>query len=164
MKGRLYPGQVPVSLSMYKSSYTTDFKDFTTYTPHLENPEEQQRVEIQLRQKQFCPNLPTSASMLMKGYPAFKDSQTTAGDLEPCTFSQEVAQKALPSQPMVCTRECCPCLNPQKNPEFNTSYEYKRLPKPTELNYPLPKIGELRDRLTHNSLQIRNLSRFDRVP
>ncbi|XP_020834735.1 protein SPMIP9 isoform X3 [Phascolarctos cinereus] len=40
MEGMLYPSQAPLVLSMYKSSYMADYKDFSNYTPHLENPEE----------------------------------------------------------------------------------------------------------------------------
>ncbi|XP_020834733.1 protein SPMIP9 isoform X2 [Phascolarctos cinereus] len=145
MEGMLYPSQAPLVLSMYKSSYMADYKDFSNYTPHLENPEEQRKIEAQLRQKEFCPPVAPSTSMLMKGYPAFRDPQMTAKDLGPCAFCQELAQKVPQAQPRICPSDYYPSLDPKKIPEYKTRYQFKRFLKPLELNYLLPEIGGHRE-------------------
>ncbi|XP_068957057.1 protein SPMIP9 [Petaurus breviceps papuanus] len=145
MEGMLYHSQAPLSLSMYKSSYMADYKDFSNYTSHLKNPEEQRRAEVQLRQKEFCPPVPSSTSMMMKGYPAFRGPKMTAKDLQPSAFSQELAQKAPQAQPRICPNDYYPYLDPKRMSERPTRYESKRFPKPLELNYSLPETGEQRE-------------------
>ncbi|XP_056669065.1 testis-expressed sequence 37 protein [Monodelphis domestica] len=80
----MFPGQAPVSLSMYKSSYMADFKDFSNYQIPWKSPEEQIRVESQLRIKEFCtPGVRVPADLLAKGYPTAKDVQVPAQGLGP---------------------------------------------------------------------------------
>ncbi|XP_074053295.1 protein SPMIP9 isoform X1 [Macrotis lagotis] len=140
-----YPGQAPVSLSMYKSSYMVDYKDFTNFKPYLANSVEQLRAEVQLRQKEFCQPSSQSKNMPMNGPPTFRDSSGTTEDQKPVNSNQQQGPMDPQGQPRILPGNFNPSLDTQQTPADKPRYESKKFPKPLDINYPLPEMGENRE-------------------
>ncbi|XP_069351448.1 protein SPMIP9 [Eulemur rufifrons] len=81
MSGVVYPGQAPVDLDIYQSSYMIDYKPYGKYKYSRVTPQEQVKLEAQLRQKEFYRPTPSPNPKLADGYPAFKRIHMTAKDL-----------------------------------------------------------------------------------
>ncbi|XP_012629800.1 protein SPMIP9 [Microcebus murinus] len=81
MSGVVYPGQAPVDLDTYQSSYMIDYKPYGKHKYSRITPQEQAKLQAQLRQKEFYRPVPSPNPTLADGYPAFKRVHMTAKDL-----------------------------------------------------------------------------------
>ncbi|XP_058523382.1 testis-expressed sequence 37 protein isoform X2 [Ochotona princeps] len=76
----LYPGQVPVELDMYQSSYMIDYKPYGKHRYSMVTPQEV-KLDAQLRDQEFSRPTPSPNPKLSDGYSAFKRPHMTARDL-----------------------------------------------------------------------------------
>ncbi|XP_020044044.2 protein SPMIP9 [Castor canadensis] len=81
MAGVVYPRQAPVDLDMYQSSYMVDYKPYGKHKYSKAMPEEQGKLDMQLRDREFFRPIPSPNPKLEDGYPAFKRPHMTAKDL-----------------------------------------------------------------------------------
>ncbi|XP_053444079.1 testis-expressed sequence 37 protein [Nycticebus coucang] len=81
MAGVVYPRQAPVDLDIYQSSYMIDYKPYGKHKYSRVSPQEQVKVQVQLRQKEFHRPIPNPNPKLADGYLAFKRPHMTAKDL-----------------------------------------------------------------------------------
>ncbi|XP_024408133.1 protein SPMIP9 [Desmodus rotundus] len=81
MAGVVYPRQAPVDLDMYQSSYMVNYKPYGKHKYSRVTPQEQVKVETQLREKEFYKFIPSPNPRLEEGYPAFKRPYMNAKDL-----------------------------------------------------------------------------------
>ncbi|XP_059113912.1 testis-expressed sequence 37 protein isoform X1 [Peromyscus eremicus] len=70
-----------VDLDIYQSSYMVDYKPFTKHKYSRVTPQEQAKLDTQLRNKEFYRPMPNPNPKLEDGYPAFKRPYMTARDL-----------------------------------------------------------------------------------
>uniref|UniRef100_A0A8C3W295 Sperm microtubule inner protein 9 n=1 Tax=Catagonus wagneri TaxID=51154 RepID=A0A8C3W295_9CETA len=111
MAGVVYPRQAPVDLDIYQSSYMVDYKPYGKHKYVRVTPEEQTKLDTQLRNKEFYRPAPIASPKLEDGYLAFQRGHMTAKDLGLPGF--------FPSQDHVTTAEdeggfisTCPTLYP----------------------------------------------------
>nr|XP_020749098.1 testis-expressed sequence 37 protein isoform X2 [Odocoileus virginianus texanus] len=81
MSGMVFPGQAPVDLDIYQSSYMIDYKPYGKHKYARVTSEEQAKLDTQLRDKEFYRPTPSPNPKLEDGYPAFKRPHMTAKDL-----------------------------------------------------------------------------------
>ncbi|XP_075418774.1 protein SPMIP9 [Tenrec ecaudatus] len=81
MAHAVYPGQAPVDLDIYQSSYMIDFQPYGEHKYSGVSPQEQAKLDSQLRAKEFYRAVPSTNPKLADGYPAFKRIHMTAKDL-----------------------------------------------------------------------------------
>ncbi|KAM7334987.1 hypothetical protein ACRRTK_005464 [Alexandromys fortis] len=70
-----------VDLDIYQSSYMVDYKPFGKHKYSRVTPQEQAKLDTQLRNKEFYRPMPNPNPKLEDGYPAFKRPYMTAKDL-----------------------------------------------------------------------------------
>ncbi|KAM4866903.1 protein SPMIP9 isoform 2-T2 [Thomomys bottae] len=70
-----------VDLDIYKSSYMVDYKPFGKHKYSSVTPQEQAKLDTQLRKKEFYRPPHNPNPRLQDGYPAFKRPHMTAKDL-----------------------------------------------------------------------------------
>ncbi|XP_055452353.1 testis-expressed sequence 37 protein [Psammomys obesus] len=75
-----------VDLDIYKSSYMVDYQPFNKHKYCIVTPEEQAKLDTQLRNKEFYRPVPNPNPKLKDGYAAFKRTHMTARDLGVCGF------------------------------------------------------------------------------
>ncbi|XP_072807733.1 protein SPMIP9 [Vicugna pacos] len=107
----LAEGRAPVDLDIYQSSYMIDYKPYGKHKYSRVTPEEQEKLAIQLQEKEFYRPTPSPNPKLEDGYPAFKRPYMTARDLGRPGF--------FPPQDHVATGEdecrflsACPSMSP----------------------------------------------------
>ncbi|XP_007952291.1 testis-expressed sequence 37 protein [Orycteropus afer afer] len=81
MAGVVYPGQAPVDLDIYQSSYMVDYKAYGEHKYSGVTPQEKVKLNVKLRAKEFYRAIPNPNPRLVDGYPAFKRVHMTAKDL-----------------------------------------------------------------------------------
>ncbi|XP_008583970.1 PREDICTED: testis-expressed sequence 37 protein [Galeopterus variegatus] len=81
MAGVVYPRQAPVDLDIYQSSYMVDYKPYGKHKYSRVTPQEQVKLDTQLRDKEFYRAIPNPNPKLADGYRAFKRPYMTAKDL-----------------------------------------------------------------------------------
>ncbi|KAF6321822.1 testis expressed 37 [Rhinolophus ferrumequinum] len=81
MAGVVYPRQAPVDLDIYQSTYMVNYKPFGKHKYSRVTPQEQVKLEKQLREKEFYRPIPNPNPKLEDGYPTFKRPHMTAKDL-----------------------------------------------------------------------------------
>ncbi|XP_006875932.1 PREDICTED: testis-expressed sequence 37 protein [Chrysochloris asiatica] len=81
MAGGTCPKQGPVDLDIYQSSYMVDYKSYGEHKYSSISPQEQVKLDAQLRAKEFYRVIPSPNPKLVDGYPAFKRRHMTAKDL-----------------------------------------------------------------------------------
>ncbi|XP_037384771.1 testis-expressed sequence 37 protein [Talpa occidentalis] len=81
MAGVVYPKQSPVDLDIYQSSYMVDYKPYGKHKYLRITPEEQVKVDTQLRAKEFYRPILSPNPKLEDGFSAFKRLHMTAKDL-----------------------------------------------------------------------------------
>ncbi|KAL4690515.1 hypothetical protein H8957_003783 [Semnopithecus entellus] len=81
MAGVKYPGQDPVDLDIYQSSHMVDYQPYGKHKYSRVTPQEQAKLDAQLRDKEFYRPIPNPNPKLTDGYPAFKRPHMTAKDL-----------------------------------------------------------------------------------
>ncbi|XP_018876279.2 protein SPMIP9 isoform X1 [Gorilla gorilla gorilla] len=81
MAGVKYPGQDPVDLDIYQSSHMVDYQPCRKQKYSRVTPQEQAKLDAQLRDKEFYRPIPNPNPKLTDGYPAFKRPHMTAKDL-----------------------------------------------------------------------------------
>uniref|UniRef100_A0A8D1E3L8 Testis expressed 37 n=1 Tax=Sus scrofa TaxID=9823 RepID=A0A8D1E3L8_PIG len=81
MAGVVYPRQAPVDLDTYQSSYMVDYKPYGKHKYVRVAPEEQAKLDTQLRNKEFYRPVPIADPRLEDGYAAFRRRHMTARDL-----------------------------------------------------------------------------------
>ncbi|XP_005385435.1 PREDICTED: testis-expressed sequence 37 protein isoform X1 [Chinchilla lanigera] len=81
MAGVVYPKQGPVDLDIYQSSYMVDYPHYGEHRYSTATPQEQVKLNTQLRKEEFYRLAPDPNPKLADGYPAFKRPHMTARDL-----------------------------------------------------------------------------------
>ncbi|XP_061288584.1 protein SPMIP9 isoform X1 [Bos javanicus] len=81
MSGVVFPGQAPVDLDIYQSSYMIDYRPYGKHKYARVTSEEQAKLDTQLQDKEFYRPTPSPNPKLEDGYPAFKRPHMTAKDL-----------------------------------------------------------------------------------
>ncbi|XP_038309286.1 testis-expressed sequence 37 protein isoform X12 [Canis lupus familiaris] len=81
MAGAVYPRQAPVDLDIYQSSYMVDYQPYGKDKYSRVTPQEQVKLDAQLRDKELYRPIPSSKPKLEDGYPAFRTLHMTARDL-----------------------------------------------------------------------------------
>ncbi|CAK6441478.1 unnamed protein product [Pipistrellus nathusii] len=81
MAGVVCPLKVPVDLDIYQSSYMVDYQHHGKRKYSSISPQEQVKVDTQLREKEFYKLTPSLYPKLEDGYPAFKRPYMNARDL-----------------------------------------------------------------------------------
>ncbi|KAF5915012.1 hypothetical protein HPG69_003512 [Diceros bicornis minor] len=103
--------EAPVDLDIYQSSYMVDYKPYGKHKYSRVTPQEQMKLDTQLRDKEFYRPIRSPNPKLEDGHPAFKRLYMTAKDLGHAGF--------FPSQDLVSTAEdehrftsICPSVYP----------------------------------------------------
>ncbi|XP_004642837.1 testis-expressed sequence 37 protein [Octodon degus] len=81
MAGVLYPKQGPVDLDIYQSSYMVDYRHYGKHKYSTARPQEQAKLDAQLRKEEFYRPVLDPNPKLADGYSAFKRPHMTARDL-----------------------------------------------------------------------------------
>nr|XP_005338523.2 testis-expressed sequence 37 protein isoform X1 [Ictidomys tridecemlineatus] len=81
MERTVYPGQAPVDLDMYQSSYMVHFQPYGKHRYSRAMPGEQAKLDAQLRYKEFYRPVASPNPKLEDGFPAFERPLMTARDL-----------------------------------------------------------------------------------
>ncbi|XP_029792151.1 testis-expressed sequence 37 protein isoform X1 [Suricata suricatta] len=81
MASVVYPRQAPVDLDIYQSSYMIDYQPYGKHKYSRITPEEQVKLDAQVRDKELYRHVPSSKPKLKDGYPAFRNPPMTAKDL-----------------------------------------------------------------------------------
>ncbi|XP_033032688.1 testis-expressed sequence 37 protein isoform X1 [Trachypithecus francoisi] len=71
----------PVDLDIYQSSHMVDYQPYGKHKYSRVTPQEQAKLDAQLRDKEFYRPIPNPNPKLTDGYPAFKRPHMTAKDL-----------------------------------------------------------------------------------
>nr|XP_027804691.1 testis-expressed sequence 37 protein [Marmota flaviventris] len=80
MERTVYPGQAPVDLDMYQSSYMVHFQPYGKHRYSRVMPGEQAKLDAQLRYKEFYRPVASPNPKLEDGFPAFERPLMTARD------------------------------------------------------------------------------------
>ncbi|XP_007533955.1 protein SPMIP9 [Erinaceus europaeus] len=108
----VYPSQAPVDLDIYQSSYMVDYKPYRKHKYSKVTPEEQKKLEAQLRNKEFQRPSPSPYPKLGDGYSAFKRVHMTAKDLGlPGFFPSQARTPATEAKGRSFT-STCPSIHP----------------------------------------------------
>ncbi|XP_036111000.1 testis-expressed sequence 37 protein [Molossus molossus] len=81
MAGVVYPRQVPVDLDIYQTTYMVNYHPYGKHKYSRVTPQEQVKLDTQLREKEFYTLIPSPNPKLKDGYPAFKRPYMNARDL-----------------------------------------------------------------------------------
>ncbi|KAM7098717.1 protein SPMIP9 [Molossus nigricans] len=81
MAGVVYPRQVPVDLDIYQTTYMVNYHPYGKHKYSRVTPQEQVKLDTQLREKEFYRLIPSPNPKLKDGYPAFKRPYMNARDL-----------------------------------------------------------------------------------
>ncbi|XP_010623930.1 testis-expressed sequence 37 protein [Fukomys damarensis] len=81
MAGVVYPKQGRVDSDLYQSSYMVDYKPYGKHKYSTATPQEQVKLNAQLRKEEFHRPIPDPRPKLSDGYTAFKGPHMTARDL-----------------------------------------------------------------------------------
>ncbi|KAI5140898.1 Testis-Expressed Sequence 37 Protein [Manis pentadactyla] len=111
MAGVVYPRQAPVDLDIYQSSYMVDYKPYGKHKYSGVTPQEQAKLDAQLRGKEFYRSVPSPNPRLEDGYPAFKRPHMTAKDLGYPGFFPPQAQVTT-SEDECRSTSICPSVHP----------------------------------------------------
>ncbi|XP_032267077.1 testis-expressed sequence 37 protein [Phoca vitulina] len=113
MAGAVYPRQAPVDLDTYKSSYMVDYQHYGKHKYSRVTPQEQAKLDAQLRDKEFYRVVPSSKPRLEDGYPAFRKPHMTAKDLgQPGFFPPQDQDRVAAAEDEGRFTSICPSVYP----------------------------------------------------
>ncbi|MBZ3883290.1 Testis-expressed sequence 37 protein [Sciurus carolinensis] len=108
-----HPGQAPVDLDTYQSSYMVHYQPYGKHRYSRVTPQEQDKLDAQLRYKEFYRPVASLNPKLEDGFPAFERPHMTARDLGlPGFFPPQDSVARVESTPRCVLFSICPWVYP----------------------------------------------------